>query len=46
MKRRALSESQLESDLMSDNHREVISGIAAAIPWARQEGRMVGDFAA
>ena len=46
MKRRALSESQLESDLMSGNHREVISGIAAAIPWELQEGRMVGDFAA
>ena len=46
MKRRELSESQLEPDLTSENHREVISGIAAAIPWERQKGRMVGDFAA
>ena len=46
MKRRALSERLLESIMINKNHREVISGIAAAIPWERQRGRMVGDFAA
>jgi hypothetical protein len=44
MRRKATRESLKTEANRKDSHKMEGSGIATAIPWERQEGRMASDF--